>query len=232
MKNKFMSTVLYLMIISIAFLSGLYTKGLMAYTHTKSENINNNRQQLMENVLNREKNLYKSYEAEINQLRSEIESLKNNKIVDNALEQEYKRAKELAGMTEVRGKGIIIYISEKNAEVQISADNLLEYLNIIKYAGAKAISINNQRIVATTGIYQAGPNMLVNKVPINSIGDYDYVIKAIGDPDQLYSFARVTNGLYDYLASLKINVKIEKSDDIIIPAYNGSTIIKYSKSID
>lgn len=234
MKSRLLTISALIFMAFIGFFYGLYAKNFVAYTSTRNESISETKQKLIESVLDREKNLYKAYETQINQLRGEVESIKNNKFVSSSLEKEYEKAKELAGMTEVRGKGIVIYISDKNAVIPISADNLLEYLNIIRYAGAKAISINNQRIISTTGIYQAGPNMMVNRIPINNINtnNYDYVIKAIGDPTQLYSLARITNGLYDYLVSLKMNVKIEKGDDILIPAYNGSTMVKYAKSID
>ena len=60
----------------------------------------------------------------------------------------------------------------------IHDEDLLRVLNELCAAGAEAISINDQRIVATTEVRCAGPTVSVNNVRSAP----PYVIKAIGNP--------------------------------------------------
>lgn len=228
MMYKKLSLFLTVFFAIIGFTLGFFVNDLIANTNNV---INDpNKAAYLQDILNREKRLCNSYESGLKNIRKEIESYKKNKPITH-LQSQYDKSRELAGLTEVKGKGIIINIIDKNASIKLDASNLLEYLNILRFAGAKAISVNNQRIISTTGIYQAGSNMLINKVPISTNGMFNYTIMAIGDPDKLYSYSITTNGLYDYLNSLKMQVIIKKSDNLVIPSYNGSITIKYAKSV-
>ena len=53
------------------------------------------------------------------------------------------------GKTNVEGEGIVIVL-EDNEYGQITAKQLLNLVNELKYAGAEAISINENRIVNLT----------------------------------------------------------------------------------
>ncbi len=104
------------------------------------------------------------------ELKTEITSLKtkfeetvkkvtetNNKILEyeeasnegkeasELLQQELKETEELLGKTSVTGEGIIIKLAN-GGEQQVNAEDLLELINLLKNAGAEAISINEHRI--------------------------------------------------------------------------------------
>ena len=67
------------------------------------------------------------------------------------LQKELKETEDLLGKNSVTGEGIIIRMSD-TATNRIVSEDLLELINLLKNAGAEAISINEQRLVNTTAI--------------------------------------------------------------------------------
>ena len=55
------------------------------------------------------------------------------------------------GLTNVEGEGVVLKL-EDNEEQQITSNHLLKLVNDLKYAGAEAISINENRITNFTDI--------------------------------------------------------------------------------
>lgn len=66
-------------------------------------------------------------------------------------------------------------------------EDLRRIINEMKNSGAEAISINDQRIVATTAIVCSGAVATVNGVKLNS----PFEIKAIGNKASLSAITRV-----------------------------------------
>ena len=78
--------------------------------------------------------------------------------------EELKLVNRLLGLTEVKGKGITLVLDDNKtsiadgtatgniAEYLVHDDDLIRLVNDLKNGGAEAISINDQRIVNTTGI--------------------------------------------------------------------------------
>jgi uncharacterized protein YlxW (UPF0749 family) len=64
-------------------------------------------------------------------------------------------------------------------DFRIQDVDLREIVNALWRAGAEAIAVNGQRVVATTAIREAGGTILVNFAPVSS----PYRISAVGDPD-------------------------------------------------
>ena len=89
-------------------------------------------------------------------------------------------------MVPAEGQGVTITIDDSKTKSKagenpnlylIHDDDLLKVINELKAAGAEAISINEQRLIATSEIRCAGPTLSVNN--IRSAPPYE--IKAIGE---------------------------------------------------
>lgn len=114
--------------------------------------------------------------------------------------------------TTTSGEGIIVTLKNANNS-QVTDYDLLALVNELKGKGAKAISINGQRIVNTTAITNIEDMILVNNKRIAN----PFIIKATGSKDLLND--SVQNG---YLYNLKndgILVEYEKLDVVTIEAY-------------
>jgi uncharacterized protein YlxW (UPF0749 family) len=57
-------------------------------------------------------------------------------------------------------------------------------------------------------------------------------IFAIGNPDDLYTALTMPWGVLDPLEFYNIQSEITKLDEMVIPAYSGSTILQYAHPVD
>ena len=177
----------------------------------------------------------KAMESENKILLQEINELRKkgaDKVADHGLERE----RLLAGTTEVEGAGIEIVlddstISKKANETPnlyiIHDEDLLRVLNELRAAGAEAISLNDQRIVAMSEVRCAGPTVSVNNVRSAP----PYVIKAIGAPKTLISALRLRGGVVETFEFWGIQVKIKAAEKVHIPALKAPRNFEYAKIV-
>lgn len=143
------------------------------------------------------------------------------------LEKELKETEDLLGKNAVTGEGIIITISNSGTS-KINSEDLINLVNILKNAGAEAISINEQRIVYDTYIVDINEK---NHITIR--GEYivaPYTIKAIGNTTYLESsVAQKKYGYIDTQTAEGKQVTLERATNIMIPACNNNLNFEYVK---
>lgn len=175
----------------------------------------------------------RSMESENKQLQLELETLRAGAAKDPADE----RMKLMAGTTDVEGTGIEILLDDSNIAKKsnenpnlyiIHDEDLLRVLNELRAAGAEAISLNDQRIVAMSEVRCAGPTISVNNVRSAP----PYVIKAIGAPKTLSSALRLRGGVVETFEFWGIQVKIKMVEKLHIPALKSSRSFEYAKTVE
>ena len=175
---------------------------------------------------------------QIAQYRGDIEELQNQ--ADDAdgytslLNTRLERANIMAGLTEVVGPGVTITVTDKQSSNTVTSDgvnlyvvhqeDLLKIINELCDADAEAISLNGERIIATSEIRCAGATVSVN----NRRYSAPFVIKAIGNPDNLTGALNMRDGVVDSLSQW-LNINIAKSESVTIPAYTGTVSYNYAK---
>ena len=132
----------------------------------------------------------------------------------------------IVGNTDIYGEGIIVTLTDNNNQV-IVAEDLLELINELRYAGAEAISINDVRIINTTDIVEVGNTLImVGGQRLSS----PYVVKAIGNQAYLSSILSLKNsGFIDKYNNSGKTVTLVANKKVEILKYNGETEIKYIK---
>jgi uncharacterized protein YlxW (UPF0749 family) len=129
--------------------------------------------------------------------------------------------RQKAGFMDVQGPGIIIKLDDAPARKNyptwrliIHDSDVKNIVNELKFAGAQAMSINGERLLATSEQVCAGPTILINKnrYPV------PYVIKVIGNPDVLYKKFDESNTVA-LMRQDGIRINIEKSKEVLIPKY-------------
>lgn len=178
----------------------------------------------------------KLMEGENQQLLKEIETLKESG--SGELEKaDLERLNIMAGNTDVEGAGIIITLDDspitkkpgENPNLYIIHDeDLLRTLNELRAAGAEAISLNDQRIVAMSELRCAGPTISVNNVRSAA----PYVIKAIGAPKTLTSALRLRGGVVETFEFWGIQVDIQEKEKLVIPSLKVPRRFEYAKSVE
>lgn len=150
---------------------------------------------------------------------------------DPAVLAQLSQVEILAGTSGVQGPGVQIFIDDRKQDHQItlplSPDDLLQIINTLKFAGAEAISVNNQRIVDSTAIvYSGSSTILVNQVPITRVEGIPYEIDAIGNQSTLVDF--FTNLEGNILKANGITFSIV-SKSVQVPAYKGAWTYRFAK---
>ncbi len=172
-------------------------------------------------------------EAELEKLRNEVS---NQDGTATDFSNELQKNNLLLGYYEVSGEGIVITLKDANKTV-VSIDpnasvvhdgDLLEVVNALKEAGAEAISINGQRITGNTAITCVGNVIQINGEKIG----VPFEIKAIGLMERLYGGLTMPYGYLDLMEGAGIQVKVEKSDRIVIPKYDGIYPFQYAENVE
>lgn len=153
-------------------------------------------------------------------------------------EKDIENTQILTGQTDVEGKGITITVADSNPD-DISMRgvvhdmDLITIVNILQYAGAEAISINNERIISTSKIKA---NVVKIKMNINN-NEYNspFIIKAIGNPKTLIDILNsepTSAELHEFnYIKRDLAISINTKDKLIIPKYKGNIYFEYAKSM-
>ena len=202
-------------------------------------------QDALDRITAREANIQR-VEEEIGDLRSRLSQFLEDEAQDTGgylalLQESLSFHRALAAMTPVSGSGIIITLNDNNqgAIAAQAADpvvfdpnnfiihdwNIRYIVNELRAAGATAISINNQRITASSEITCVGTVVIINSNRMQA----PYNIKALtlGNPNELKERME-SRGEIPALRTHNFPVEIEIAE-VEIPAYIGSFRLNYLK---
>lgn len=176
--------------------------------------------------------------AELEELRVEVarttDDLLAASVVGQRVLDEVTAAEQGAAAVPVTGPGLLVTLanaesdadddpvggsSSGDASGKVRDGDLQLVVNALWAAGAEAISIDGQRLGATTAIRFAGEAVLVDFRPVTN----PYEIRAIGDPDSL-SAAFLENpdviALADVANTFGLRFEFAKADELTLPAGN------------
>ena len=174
----------------------------------------------------------------LNQMQVERDALlKQNETLEKTLKEyqegnfggEMEQLLAFAGLTEVSGEGVTVTMNDSSSKGSgdmnaylVHAEDLLSVVNELYAAGAKAVSINGQRMVGGSAISCAGSIVMVNGVRVAA----PFEIKAVGDSAVLESALRFPGGVVDSLAPWGIEINIRKESAVTVPAYTQTALFK------
>jgi len=162
------------------------------------------------------------------------EAGKGSKEASAALEEELAEVELYAGLVPVSGTGVEIVLENPAGPAgpagfgggyTIKDDDILKVINELRSAGADALAINGQRIMATSEVRMAGHHINVNLTRLSP----PYIITAVGNAAALKSSLEIKGGLAEYLNDLGITVTIHTGDKVLVPAYNGTLRFDYAR---
>ncbi|NGQ93723.1 DUF881 domain-containing protein [Brevibacillus sp. SYP-B805] len=199
-------------------------------------------------TLQKELEKHKSLLADIskyNQLIYQYETSLDEGESISVMKEELARTRKLAGLESLEGAGAVVRIVDAPLPAN-TADSALEsgqdaagvypnavidedlrwLANILFANGAKAVSINGHRLIATTAIRNVGEDIQIDTKTIKP----PYEIRALGDPEVLISGMKL-EGVEENFKLTGKTLMIEKRDKLIIPAYNETRVIQYMKPV-
>lgn len=140
------------------------------------------------------------------------------------IDEEIAKNEILLGITDVKGEGIVINILD--GQDLIHQEDLIIMIDELKNSGAQAISINDQRITNSTYLYCDGAVILIDGEKIGN----PFTIKAIGDSETIYGAITRNKGYISVLEKDKLEVNIEKSDNVEIVKTKNKTLLNYGEN--
>lgn len=172
-------------------------------------------------------------ESLLNQYRAKASSGESS---EELLKQELLELRMIAGLTDVVGEGVIVTINDSSKDRRqgddpnlfiVHDEDLLKVVNVLKAAGAEAISINGLRLTALSEISCAGPVILVNQTRLAP----PYVIKAIGNKNNLQASLNMRGGIVENLNFWGIEVEVETQAQVMVPSFRGRIEFNYSEQL-
>ncbi len=228
--------------VTIFLLVGILLGVLLAWQFNAPLSISG---RFLSDELNAKNELLKDFVDEQSFLKSRIVSLREEiEVLESNLEKQsaifninlLEALKKDVGLTEITGEGLEIILDDGVAafreftnatdENLVQASDLRDVVNVLNAASADAISINNQRVIATSVISSLGNSILIN----NSQTSPPFVITVLGDSDILLQRLLDTSilpGIYEKLASNNIVFKIYNKNIFKVPIYNSDLKTKF-----
>jgi uncharacterized protein YlxW (UPF0749 family) len=183
--------------------------------------------------------------AQVAELTDEVRHL-TDEVQDDDVQRYQHQVKALedpAGLRRRRGPGVVVTLSDAPDSVIDAATgdkNLLvvhqqdiqAVVNAMWHGGARAVVLQGQRVVTTTGIKCEGNSVVIQGQPYPQ----PYVIEAVGDVGDLTSALADDAYLQLYREqsddpAIDVGWDLDIEDDLTAPAYDGLLDLSYATPI-
>jgi uncharacterized protein YlxW (UPF0749 family) len=102
-------------------------------------------------------------------------------------------------------------------------------VNALWAGGAEAMTLQDQRVISTTGIKCVGNTVVLHGVPYAP----PYEITAIGDLDALQESldsSEYVDGYKTYVDAYNLGYEVSTDQDVTMPPYDGSIDLRYARA--
>jgi uncharacterized protein YlxW (UPF0749 family) len=170
-------------------------------------------------------------------LRQQIQDLEGqgtgSALLVRDLNAQLQEARLEAGLIALAGSGVIFRLEDaaqpgSPTDATVTARDLRIMVEELWLAGAEAIAVNNERVLASTAIIDIGGSVLVNSAYLAP----PYQISAIGSPD-LYARLSQSRGFVEFLNARAqaggIRITFAERDSVRVPAFAGTVNLSYAR---
>ncbi len=192
-------------------------------------------------TINRLEAEQKELKATIADRRTELAAVQKNAATRKTaladLNTQLESQRVLAGLVALSGPGVQVTLDDSAVKSIPTGDDVAHYIvhdydirdviSALWQAGAEAIAVGDERIVATTSVYCVGSTILVNDTRMSP----PYKIIAIGPPtmeDALNSPSRLQSMKSD-VRQYGVQFKVASSKELKVPAFSGTFSDRYAK---
>jgi len=142
------------------------------------------------------------------------------------------------GLTAVQGPGVRVTLTDAPRDgddpdidpnlLVVHQQDIQAYVNALWAGGAEAISLQGQRLMATTGIKCVGNTVVLDGVPYSP----PYVIEAIGDTrgmNRAMERSPETSSYADYSRTYDLGLAIDQVDRLKVKAYANPVALDHAR---
>lgn len=142
-----------------------------------------------------------------------------------------------AGLVALEGPGLVLQLEDSQVPVPpggsasdylVTASDIRIVVEELWLVGAEAVSVNGERITASTAIVDIGGSVLVNSAYLAA----PYQVAAVGPPDlyaQLVGAAGFVELVQARADRFGIRVSFAQPSSVVVPAYAGSVTLHYAR---
>ncbi|MGH7462519.1 MAG: DUF881 domain-containing protein [Longimicrobiales bacterium] len=190
--------------------------------------------------LRQQERVQAAMESQVRELRSQVTAYEGAIAAQQAslkpLHDRLQRLKELAGFTPVSGPGVVVELDDSSRpllrgedpnEVILHNYDIVQVVNELFAAGAEAVAVNGQRIIATTPIKSVATTLMINAKRTNP----PMRIEAIGDSDRLAAHVLRREGYLKELEVYTFPVRVTKARRLVLPAYTGPLQYQFARPV-
>ncbi len=173
-------------------------------------------------------------------LRTEIDQLSED-ITGDELEDLRRRVRDLEpsmGLTALEGPGMRVTLTDAPRDgddpdidpnlLVVHQQDIQAYVNALWAGGAEAVSLQGQRLIATTGIRCVGNTVVLDGVPYSP----PYVIEAIGPRAGMaraMDSSPETSTYAEYARVYDVGLEVEQLDRVKVPAYANPVALSHAR---
>lgn len=156
-----------------------------------------------------------------------------------ALQRQIAEVAGPAGLTPVRGPGLVVTLTDSSMAQSSSGDlndlviheqDLQAVINALWAGGAEAMSVNGQRVLATTAIRCVGNTLLLH----GSVYSPPYQIRTVGDGDAMRTeFDRdpAVRQFQRAVEQFQLGFSVVDEEQLVVPAFEGSTGLRTARPV-
>jgi uncharacterized protein YlxW (UPF0749 family) len=180
-----------------------------------------------------------SQRAEARALRSQVDGLAHAASGRgiSGLHAQVRRLEDRTGLSRAVGPGLRVTLqdaprSSDRAGIDpnilvVHQQDIQAFVNALWDGGAEAISLQNQRLISTTGIKCVGSTVVLDGVPYSP----PYVLEAIGDPVKLLAALDDSPEVVtyrDYVRVYQLGLDVERDDTLDLAPYGGQVALSFA----
>lgn len=145
-----------------------------------------------------------------------------------------------AAMTAVRGPGLVVSLNDSSLEpsrdddpndLVIHEQDLHAVINALWAGGAEALSVNGERVLATSAVRCVGSVLLLHGRTYSP----PYVLRAVGDQESLTTALDRDHAVQQFAAAARryqLGFDIRSDDALLLPAYAGTASLQFARPAD
>lgn len=177
----------------------------------------------------------------VEELSAQITALEGGRGADpdivDALYTQIQAVAGPAGLTAVRGPGLVVTLTDSPLSEASSGDlndlviheqDLQAVINALWAGGAEAMSVNGQRVLATTAIRCVGNTLLLH----GSVYSPPYVLRAVGDGEAMRTELGRDPGVRQFQRAVEqhqLGFSVANQERLEIGAFEGSATLRAAR---
>lgn len=188
-------------------------------------------------LIEREQERTETLREQTRRLRDEIDDVQRAATGVENVESQIDAARERAGLEPVEGPGLVVTLTDSSLprspsgnrnDLLIHSGDVHAVVNGLWEAGAHAISVNDERVVATSALLCVGNTLLIN----GTVHSPPYEFTAIGPPEDLrprFESDPLVERFREEAREFDLGFEIEEAADLVVPEFEGSTALSHAE---